>query len=59
MHKLSGVYPALLTPFDKNKKINVIALQQLVKYNLDKGVTGFYVGGSTSEAFFLSAEDRE
>lgn len=59
MHKLSGVYPALLTPFDKNKKINVIALQQLVKYNLDKGVTGFYVGGSTSEAFLLSAEERE
>ncbi len=59
MRDLRGIYPALLTPFDKNGKINEAALQQLVRYNVDKGVTGFYVGGSTAEAFLLSTEERE
>ena len=35
------------------------ALKELVKFNLDKGVNGFYVGGSTGEAFLLSADERK
>ncbi len=54
---LGGVYPALLTPF-KDGGINKKALEELVEYNLGKGVTGFYVAGSTGEAFLLSEEER-
>ena len=54
-----GIYPALLTPFDSEYRINEKALRQLVKMNLDKGVQGFYVCGSTAEAFMLSVEDRK
>ncbi len=57
-HKLGGIYTALLTPFDKNNKINEKALCDLIKLNLDKGVTGFYVGGSTAEAFLLTEDER-
>ena len=46
-----GVFPALLTPFDKSGAVNYGALRALVKWNLNKGVNGFYVCGSTSEAF--------
>ena len=53
-----GIYTALLTPFDKNGKINAKVLEELVKFNIEKGVTGFYVGGSTAEAFMLSTEER-
>ena len=57
--KFNGIFPALLTPFDAQDRINEKALEKLVKLNLDKGVTGFYVGGSTAEAFMLSEEERK
>ena len=54
-----GIYPALLTPFDKDNKINVKALNDLIDLNLKKGVKGFYVTGSTGESFLLSTEERK
>ena len=59
MKDFKGIYPALLTPFDENDKINEKALEQLVEMNIAKGVNGFYVGGSTGEAFLLSADERK
>jgi len=57
--ELKGIFTALLTPFDKNNKINEEALTQLIRHNIRLGVTGFYVGGSTGEAFLLSTEERK
>lgn len=59
MKNLKGIFPALLTPFTKENKINEKALQKLVQMNIDKGVNGFYVGGSTAEAFLLSMDERK
>lgn len=56
--KFKGIFPALLTPFDENDKVNTKVLEELVDYNLKKGVSGFYVGGSTAEAFLLTEEER-
>ena len=58
LNKLQGIYPALLTPFDESGAVNVRSLERLVEYNLEKGVNGFYVGGSTAEAFLLTEEER-
>jgi N-acetylneuraminate lyase len=57
--ELNGIFTALLTPFDSNNKINKEALVQLIKHNIKLGVQGFYVGGSTAEAFLLSTEERK
>lgn len=57
--KFKGIFTALLTPFDKNDRINESALRALVRQNLKMGVKGFYVGGSTAEAFLLSTEERK
>lgn len=57
-HAFQGIYPALLTPFDKNGKVNHKVLRDLVEYNIQKGVAGFYVNGSTAEVFLLSDEER-
>lgn len=54
-----GIFTALLTPFYKNNKINENALESLIKYNLNMGVRGFYVCGSTGEALLLSTEERK
>ncbi len=59
MANFKGLFTAQLTPFDKNNKINLPALEKLIKHNIDMGVTGFYVGGSTAEAFHLSADERK
>lgn len=56
--KFKGIFPALLTPFDENDRVNTKVLEELVDYNLKKGVDGFYVGGSTAEAFLLTEEER-
>lgn len=59
MEQFKGVFPALLTPFTAGGKINEKELVKLVEMNLKKGVSGFYVGGSTAEAFLLSIEESK
>lgn len=57
--ELKGIFTALLTPFDGNNKINEDALKQLVRHNIKLGADGFYVGGSTAEAFLLTTQERK
>lgn len=57
--KFNGIFTALLTPFDKNNKVNEKELAKLVEFNVKMGVKGFYVGGSTAEAFLLSTDERK
>lgn len=59
MKNFRGVIPALLTPFTNSGDINYNALRKLVRMNLNKGVAGFYVCGSTAEAFLLSLDERK
>ncbi|MBR3714443.1 MAG: N-acetylneuraminate lyase [Clostridia bacterium] len=59
MEKFKGIFPALLTPFDSDNRINNKALEELIELNIKKGVTGFYVAGSTAEVFLLSGEERK
>lgn len=56
--KFEGIFPALLTPFGADGGVNTNALRALVEHNLEKGVKGFYVNGSTAEVFLLSGEER-
>ncbi|MEI8094196.1 MAG: N-acetylneuraminate lyase [Spirochaetales bacterium] len=59
MKQLKGIFPALLTPFDATGHLNEASLRRLVSVNIARGVTGFYVAGSTGEAFLLTAEERK
>ena len=56
--KYSGIFPALFTPFKENGTINEKATETLIEMNLRRGVDGFYIGGSSGEAFLMSAEER-
>ncbi len=58
MKNFKGIFPALLTPFDKNDNVNTQQLKLLVERNIAQGADGFYVAGSTGEAFLLSEEER-
>ena len=59
MDKMKGIYPALITPFCEDGSISQGAMDQLIERNLEKGVAGFYVGGSTGESYLLSMEERK
>ena len=59
MASFTGIFPALITPFDESERIDEKALRRLLSFLIDKGVQGFYACGSTSEAFLLTTEERK
>lgn len=56
--KLSGVMPALVTPFDASGKIDFKAFEKLLVHLREAGVTGWVPNGSTGEYFSQSTEER-
>lgn len=56
--KLSGVMPALVTPFDKNNRIDFKAFEKLLVHLREAGVTGWVPNGSTGEYFSQSSDER-
>ncbi len=58
MNKFKGLFAALLTPFNEDESINFDSIKKLVEFNIQNGIDGFYVGGSTGEGLLLSPEER-
>ncbi|ASY59283.1 4-hydroxy-tetrahydrodipicolinate synthase [Sinorhizobium sp. CCBAU 05631] len=56
--KLSGVMPALVTPFDANNRVDFKAFEKLLAHLREAGVTGWVPNGSTGEYFSQSTEER-
>lgn len=56
---LRGVMAALLTPFDRQQMLDTAGLRRLVRFNIEQGIDGLYVGGSTGEAFMQSLSERQ
>ena len=59
MSSFNGAWPALVTPFTDEDKVNVGVLRELVEYLIDKRVGGFYVCGGTGEGLFMVPEERK
>ena len=59
MEKFEGNYTALVTPYCDNGRINTYSLEKIIDGNLEKGIDGFYVCGSTGESYMLSVKERE
>ena len=54
-----GIFTALATPFDSEGRINQASLCKLIENNIEMGVSGFFVCGSSAEVFTLSLEERK
>lgn len=59
MKKYQGVFPALVTPYDTEGRINADATEKLVEHLIGQGISGLYIGGSTGESYLLSLEERK
>lgn len=59
MPPIQGILPALLTPMDESGQVNFSELDRLVRWLLDQGVHGLYVGGTSGEGLLLEPSERE
>jgi 4-hydroxy-tetrahydrodipicolinate synthase len=54
----AGVIPPVCTPLTEHRELDVSSLERLCAFQLDAGVAGLFVAGSTGEAAYLTDELR-
>lgn len=59
MKEFKGIYPAIVTPFDRDGAFDPAAMRKIVQYQLQAGVHGFYVCGGTGEGLLLTVKERQ
>lgn len=55
---LTGAITALVTPMDTNGEIDFGALTKLVNFQIENGVSGVVINGSTGESALLECEEK-
>jgi 4-hydroxy-tetrahydrodipicolinate synthase len=58
MKNLKGTFTALITPF-KNGEIDFVSLDKMMKHQLENGVDGFVINGTTAESPTLTNSEKE
>jgi N-acetylneuraminate lyase len=56
---VTGVIPAMVTPFDENEKLDEGRLRALIEFLIERKLEGLYITGSTGESFLMSPEERK
>ncbi len=54
--KLKGVFSALITPFENNQ-VDYASLEKLVDYQLNQGINGLVINGTTAESPTLTSTE--
>lgn len=54
----TGVYPTMITPYDKNGEIDYVAIKNLVEWYIKMGCRGIFAVCQSSEMAFLTLEER-
>ncbi len=58
LKNMTGVIPALITPFDRDEAFDEARMRTCIRFLLGRGIDGFYITGSTGEAFLMSPDER-
>ncbi|MFO1150399.1 MAG: dihydrodipicolinate synthase family protein [Alsobacter sp.] len=59
MSEIRGVIPAMITPFDRDERLDEARLRSCTRFLIRKGIEGLYLTGSTGEGFLMSQEERK
>jgi 4-hydroxy-tetrahydrodipicolinate synthase len=54
-----GVFPALLTPFNKNEELDIDMFEKNLAAQVAAGVNGIIIGGSLGEASTITEKEKE
>lgn len=54
-----GVFPAIVTPFDHRGDVDFDSLREVVRFQIEAGVHGFFACGTVGEGVLMSIEQRE
>src|SRR5664279_2117552 len=55
----TGIYPALLTPFDAFDNIDFNMFERNLEAQIEAGIDGIVLGGSLGEASTLASEEKK
>jgi len=58
MFRPQGIYPALLTPFDNDSRVNEPELRKLIRFCIDKELDGIFPVSSVGEGVQMSFEEK-
>lgn len=58
MADFTGILPAIITPMTGDGQLNEAAFREVIEYNIQAGVHGFWVAGGTGESVLLSDEEN-
>ena len=57
--KIVGVIPPIITPVDKQERVDETGLRTLVDHCIDHGLHGIFVCGSNGECMALTQKERD
>ncbi len=58
LEQIKGVFPPVITPFDRHGEIDLPRFRENVQSYAGTGVSGIVIAGSTGEAPFLTVQER-
>jgi len=58
MADFEGILPAIITPMGADGRFNEAAFREVVEFNIQAGVNGFWVAGGTGESVLLDDEEN-
>ena len=58
MAAYEGIFPAIVTPMSSDGTINETAFREVMEFNIQAGVGGFWVAGGNGESVLLSDEEN-
>jgi dihydrodipicolinate synthase/N-acetylneuraminate lyase len=58
MSDFRGVFPAIITPMTPDGELNEAAFREVMEFDIQSGVHGFWIAGGTGESIFLTDEEN-
>ena len=59
MRELRGIYPATVTPFDRDGSFDPLAMVKIIRHQMAAGAHGLYITGGTGEGVLLTVDERK